>query len=52
MIKPGGYTDIKNELHIVYTSARGKRWTNVLAGDYAQDFFIDKEGSSFYLWTL
>ncbi len=43
VIKPGGYTDIKNELHIVYTSPRGKRWTNVVARDYAKDFFIDKK---------
>lgn len=44
VIKPGGYTDIKNELHIVYTSPRGKRWDKCIGQRLcAQDFFIDKK---------
>jgi tRNA (guanine37-N1)-methyltransferase len=34
IVEPGGYTDIKKELHIVCPSPRGKTWDN----DYAQGF--------------
>ena len=34
IVEPGGYTDIKKELHIICPSPRGKTWDN----DYAQSF--------------
>jgi tRNA (guanine37-N1)-methyltransferase len=34
VVEPGGYSDIKEQLHIVCPSPRGKTWDN----DYAQDF--------------
>lgn len=43
VMKPGGYTDVKNELQIIYTSPRGKKWTNELARSYGQNFLVDKK---------
>ena len=34
IVEPGGYTDIKKELHIICPSPRGKTWDN----GYAQSF--------------
>lgn len=36
IITPGGYKDIKSELHIIYTAPRGKTWSN----EYAKEFAV------------
>ena len=35
VVEPGGYKDIKKELHIVCPSPRGKTWNNELAQEFA-----------------
>jgi len=39
IIKPGKYTDLKKELHIVYPAPRGKTWSNERAKEFAKERF-------------
>jgi len=42
VIESGHYTNLKEQLHVVYTSPRGKKWSNELARNYGIDYFANK----------
>lgn len=44
VVVPGGYSDdIKNELHVVYTSPRGKTWSNTECKRFAKSHYVDHD---------
>jgi tRNA (guanine37-N1)-methyltransferase len=42
VMEAGGYEDLKNDLHVVYASPRGRVWDNDCAKSYAQNYLAQE----------